>query len=162
MAHYDIDYKKLALLLMPVRLRRPRLASLVYVAVSQVQRAARLFGSFRASTDYRLAHNGQICRLRAVLNDKYDPVRRRILIEDIASLPESLLHLRSSGLFPVPRPAATLQPPSGKPNPTLPPNIAQTHHNRLPPPPPAVPLHRQSPRAAPRPAAAAKNISSNP
>lgn len=99
MAQYDIDYKKLALLLMPVRLRRPRLASLVYVTVSQVQRTARLFGSFRADTDYRLAHNGQICRLRAVLNDKYDPVRRRILIEDIASLPESLLHLRSSGLF---------------------------------------------------------------
>lgn len=99
MVLYDIDYKKLALLLLPVRLRRPRLAAFIYVMVSQVQHAARLFRSFRASTDYRLAHNGQICHLRAVLNDKYDPLQRRILIEDISSMPESLLHMRSTGLF---------------------------------------------------------------
>lgn len=96
---YDIDYKRLALLVMPVKLRRALLASFIYVMVSQVQWVARLFRTFRAETDYRLAHNGQICHLRAVLNDKFDPISRRITIEDIASMPESLLHLRTTSLF---------------------------------------------------------------
>lgn len=96
---YDIDYKKLALLLLPVKLRRPRLAAFIYVMMSQVGRVSRLFRAFRTDTDYRLTHNGQICYLRAVLNDIFDPTARRISIEDISSMPEQLLHNRSTAIF---------------------------------------------------------------
>ncbi|MDE5688580.1 MAG: hypothetical protein K2I18_08160 [Paramuribaculum sp.] len=41
--------------------------------------------SYRATTNYRLSHNGQVCKLRAVLNDEFDPELRRITIEDSQS-----------------------------------------------------------------------------
>lgn len=82
MSVYDIDIKRLALLLLPSVLRKPLVAALMQ---SAVHGCSILHGRFMRWSDdkkYRLWHNGQTCYLRAILNDTFDPLERRIIIED--------------------------------------------------------------------------------
>lgn len=82
MSFFDLKIKRLAILLLPSFLRRPLMAALVQ---SAVQGCNVLYGQFmrwRQDKSYRLTHNGQVCYLRAVLNDQFDPVERRIAISD--------------------------------------------------------------------------------
>lgn len=82
---YDVNFKRLALLLLPTFWRRPLLAALAYAAVSPLQYLHTRFMIWRRDTDYRLTHNGQVCYLRGLLNDLFDPIDRRITITDEVS-----------------------------------------------------------------------------
>lgn len=84
MGKYDINVKRLALLLLPTFWRRPMLSALTFAAVSPLQLLHTQFMRWKADTDYRLRYNGQVCHLRAVLNDMFDPGERRITITDSA------------------------------------------------------------------------------
>lgn len=84
MGKYDISVKRLALLLLPTFWRRPLFAALAYAAVSPLQSLHTRFMRWRQDTDYRLRYNGQVCHLRAVLNDLFDPGERRITVTDNA------------------------------------------------------------------------------
>lgn len=74
--------KRLALLTLPTWLRRPVASALVYAGVAPLGRVLNELRSFRVATRYRLRHNGQVCKLRGVLNDEFDPELRRISVED--------------------------------------------------------------------------------
>ena len=106
---YEVNYKKLALLL-PVKLRRARMANFLYTCVLPLQRLARTFGTFRDEKDYRLSHNGQACHLRAVLNDQFDIQERRIYIGEVDELPPNTLYLRRLSKFLYAYPRAAGQP----------------------------------------------------
>jgi hypothetical protein len=80
---YDITYKKLVIMLLPTMLRRPLLVAFANAMVSPVVNLYRNFMQYRDETNYRVYHNGQICYLRSVLNDAFDPISRRIAISDI-------------------------------------------------------------------------------
>lgn len=82
MSIFDIDINKLSAQLIPQRLRQARISALVEVMVSPLAYLLGLFGIERAKTIYELMHNGQICRLEAVLNDRFDNTLRRIYIEE--------------------------------------------------------------------------------
>ena len=82
MSKYDINLKRLALLLLPTFLRRPLMASLTYAAVTPLNCIHARFQQFREETAGRLNRNGQVCHLRAVLNDMFDPGMRRITLTD--------------------------------------------------------------------------------
>ncbi len=82
MGKYNVDFKRLAVLLLPTPLRQPRLTALVQVLMSPLSRMGRELTAYRSSKAYRLGHNGQTCYLRAVLNDRFDPVLRRIRITE--------------------------------------------------------------------------------
>lgn len=98
MSKYGVNFKRLALLMLPTLWRKPRLAALTYAAASPLNHLHTRFVLFQRATDYRLTHNGQTCRLRAVLNDTFDPIERRITItEDAAACGPSVLWLRSEG-----------------------------------------------------------------
>lgn len=84
MSKYDIHIKRLGLLLLPTFLRRPLLASLLYAVLTPLGYLHTRFMLFRQDATYRLGHNGQVCHLRAVLNDTFDPELRRITITDTA------------------------------------------------------------------------------
>lgn len=94
MIHYDINYNRLGLALVPLKLRQPILMGLIYVMLSGVRRAASVFGSYREQTNYRLTHNGQVCYLKAVLNDRFDPTQRRITIDDVDAGESLLIYKR--------------------------------------------------------------------
>lgn len=79
---YDVNIKRLALLTLPTWLRRPLAGALIYAGVSPLGRLLQELRAYRSATSYRLRHNGQVCKLRGVLNDEFDPALRRIEIED--------------------------------------------------------------------------------
>lgn len=79
---YGVNIKRLALLVLPTWLRRKLVGTLMYSGVVPLGRLIGELRTFRETTTYRLTHNGQVCKLRGVLNDKFDPTHRRIKIED--------------------------------------------------------------------------------
>lgn len=82
MNYYDLNVKRLAMLLLPSFCRKPLIAAF---AQSVVHGCNVIYGSFirwRQEKQYVLTHNGQVCYLRAVLNDQFDPIYRRITITD--------------------------------------------------------------------------------
>lgn len=83
MGRYDVNFKRLALLLLPTFWRKPLFSAFVHALTSPIGYINTLFSKFRRTSDYRLNHNGQVCYLRAVLNDAFDPIERRIGIRDI-------------------------------------------------------------------------------
>lgn len=79
---FNVNIKRLALLVLPTWLRRPLVGALIYAGVTPLVRLAQELRKYRSTTRYRLRHNGQVCKLRGVLNDEFDPTLRRITIED--------------------------------------------------------------------------------
>ena len=65
MDKYDVNFKRLALLLLPTFWRRPLFAAMAYAAVSPLQYLHTRFILWKRESDYRLEHNGQVCYLRA-------------------------------------------------------------------------------------------------
>ncbi len=84
MSKYDVNFKRLALLLLPTFWRKPLFAAVVYSLVAPFNILYVRFQTFRRQSLYRLTHNGQVCYLRAVLNDTFDPLERRLTITDIS------------------------------------------------------------------------------
>jgi hypothetical protein len=80
---YDIDFRRLVLLLLPTFLRRPRLVAFVSALISPLSGLHPQFLRYRADTLWRLDHNSQVCYLRGALNDLLDPVERRITVLDV-------------------------------------------------------------------------------
>ena len=95
MDKYDVNFKRLALLLLPTFWRRPLFAAMAYAAVSPLQYLHMRFMRWRRDTDYRLLHNGQVCYLRGLLNDLFDPIDRRITVsEEVSNIGNIVLHKR--------------------------------------------------------------------
>ncbi len=95
MGKYDIDMKRLAVLLLPASLRQPRLTALAQVLVVPLSALHRRLTDYREAKDYRLRHTGQVCHLRAVLNDRFDKVERGIrILDELDGVNAILLHQR--------------------------------------------------------------------
>lgn len=99
MIRYDINFNRLALAIVPLKLRQPLLMNFLYVLLTGVRKASAVFNTYRDDTDYRLTHNGQVCYLRAVLNDRFDLSQRRITIEDVAEGEGTILYRRELSRF---------------------------------------------------------------
>lgn len=82
MGKYDVNIRRLALLLLPTFWRRPLFGAFAFALVTPVSHLHVRFMQYRQRTGYRLRHNGQVCYLRAVLNDEFDPELRRITLSD--------------------------------------------------------------------------------
>ena len=77
-----MNIRRLALLLLPTFWRRPLFGAFAFALVTPVSHLHMRFIQYRQRTGYRLRHNGQVCYLRAVLNDEFDPELRRITLSD--------------------------------------------------------------------------------
>ena len=82
MNFYNINFRSLALLLLPTFLRKPCLAALAVAAVAPLSELHARFMRYRSDVAWRLGHNGQVCYLRGALNDLFDPALRRITVTD--------------------------------------------------------------------------------
>lgn len=65
---FEIDFKRLIVLLLPSWLRRPLIFGLLRAGAVGVERVYGEFTNARAGHIFRLTHNGQVCYLRGVLN----------------------------------------------------------------------------------------------
>lgn len=98
MSKYDVNFKRLGLLLLPTLLRQPLMVSLLYAVISPLGYIHARFMRIREEANYRLNHNGQVCYLRAALNDSFDSELRRITVTDTAKHSGTLLvYLRETG-----------------------------------------------------------------
>lgn len=100
MSKYGVKIKKLAMLATPTSLRKPVFSSLLFAAVSPLQHLQQRSNTYRDDTTYLLAHNGQVCHLRAMLNDYFDATMRRITVMDNMTTGEAVtVHEREVGRF---------------------------------------------------------------
>ena len=95
MSRYDIDYMRLAALLLPMQIRKPRLMAMACHLTAPLRNIHSGFLEFRSEKEYRMAHNGQVCLLEKVLNEKLcgSYVREEALIKiaDINEISDMLL-----------------------------------------------------------------------
>lgn len=93
-----VDFKKLAVLLLPTVLRKPVLSTLAQLITSPVSSIHNRLQSYRKDNIYRLQHNGQICYLQAALNDKFDPLPKpeghRFRIQDADTIEPEFIYWR--------------------------------------------------------------------
>lgn len=79
---FDIDYRRLAILLLPTMMRGKKMSAWLQSAVAPIAVIYSDFTAGRLNALYKLAHNSQVCYLRKALNDAFDPSIRRIRIEE--------------------------------------------------------------------------------
>jgi hypothetical protein len=79
---YNLNIKKLAVLLLPTFLRLRAHIFWLFSLVKPLEQIFDLWTNFRSENIYKLSHNSQICYLRKALNDRFDPELRRIEIAD--------------------------------------------------------------------------------
>ncbi len=77
---YNIDFNKIAVLLLPTSIRKPKIIAYLKVLLSPVVELHELFLQKQKLDVFRLEHNGQVCYLRKALNDVFDNDLRRIEI----------------------------------------------------------------------------------
>lgn len=97
MGKYDVDFKKLAILLLPTFLRKPLLAGFALAVIAPLAGTHANFRRYRDDKVYQLTHNGQVCYLRAVVNDMFDPINRGIEIVDADAMDGTEIYARSEG-----------------------------------------------------------------
>lgn len=68
---FKIDFKRLVALLLPMSMRTPLVYCILRAAAREVERVYGLFTDARAAHNFRLTHNGQVCYLRAALNEAF-------------------------------------------------------------------------------------------
>lgn len=79
---YNVDVRRLAVQLLPTFLRGDIARAFLQALMQPIDDIYYQFVQKRRENLYIMAHNGQKCYLRAVLNDKYDSELRRIIIDN--------------------------------------------------------------------------------
>ncbi|MDO4224796.1 MAG: hypothetical protein Q4C75_02770 [Bergeyella zoohelcum] len=79
---FNIDINRLVELLTPTFLRKEKHLAWLRALHFPLNELVYIFNQNRKDNLYNLAHNGQVCYLRKVLNDEFDRTERRIKIED--------------------------------------------------------------------------------
>ena len=79
---YNVNWGKLLNWLLPEMLRKPKLLAFMNALVFPIQLLHIDLLRFKKQKEYQLSINSQVCRMQAMLNDKYDSGARRIYIDD--------------------------------------------------------------------------------
>lgn len=79
---YNINWDVLLINLLPSFLRKPFLVGYIRSLVAPIESLHYKWHNWRLDNIYKIEHTGQVCSLRGSLNDKFDPVERRIYIGD--------------------------------------------------------------------------------
>lgn len=82
MSKYDVNINALATMLLPHCLRGSVTTAIIKVAAKPLANIGTDFSTYRKQKNYRIAHNSQVCYLRAVLNDKMSPKTRGFEVAD--------------------------------------------------------------------------------
>ena len=77
---FNVDWIRLVILMMPTYMRSALMQAWLSLQVEGVSFIHYNWLQMRKANIYDLAHNSQICYLRAVLNDRFDATLRRIEI----------------------------------------------------------------------------------
>lgn len=93
---YNINFDKLAIMLLPTFLRKPIFVTYVQCLFKPIADIHYEWLQKRTKVDfYALRHTGQVCRLRKVLNDRLDNTLRRIRIGEGTAFPQEYIWTES-------------------------------------------------------------------
>lgn len=95
---HKVDYDKLILLLLPTFLRKPVLFGYLKALVSPIASLHYRWSKMRDENLKKLSYNCQRCYFRGALNDKFDPVLRRITFDDTLSLQQDYIYTQAENL----------------------------------------------------------------
>jgi hypothetical protein len=79
---YKINWNILVLQNLPDTLRKPDLSAFAQLLLKPINSLYYKWYNWRIDNLYKIEHTGQVCSLRGSLNDKFDPIERRIYIGD--------------------------------------------------------------------------------
>ncbi len=79
---YRVDFERLAWLLLPSLLRRPRQVAWLRLLTTPVRHLYARFVAYEAAVRRELSYNSQVLLFEAALNDRFDPAVRRIYISN--------------------------------------------------------------------------------
>ena len=68
---YNINFSRLLINMLPTFLRQPVIYGILYAAGKVLGLTYKDFTTARKEHNYKLTHNGQVCYLRAALNDAF-------------------------------------------------------------------------------------------
>lgn len=80
--NFDIDFNRLIVSLLPPALRKPTLYSMLYCLIKPIISIYNTFVNQRTKNLYFASITPQVCQIRKLLNDTFDPNERRIYITD--------------------------------------------------------------------------------
>lgn len=92
---YDVDFKKLAILLLPTFLRKPVLVGYIQALFTPLSTLHYQWRLKREEDFYKLEHTGQRCYLRKALNDEFDPEQRRLYTANGNAFPRKYIYTRA-------------------------------------------------------------------
>lgn len=95
---YKVDFDKLILLLLPTFLRKPVLFGYLKALISPIASLHYRWSKMRDENLKKLSYNCQRCYFRGALNDKFDPVLRRITFDDTLSLQQDYIYTPAENL----------------------------------------------------------------
>ena len=95
---FNIDFNRLAVLLIPPLLREPLIIAFVQVLISPAAWLYRQFATWRDNNRYHLSITAQVCRLERVLNDRFDRYSRRIFITRGTVYDEAFIYTSGEGM----------------------------------------------------------------
>lgn len=79
--YFKIDFYKLLVQLLPIRRRKPRFMALMSIISVQLQKIHFDFSQFKESTERKGV--SQLCSLEALVNEWFDPYKRRIKLRNV-------------------------------------------------------------------------------
>lgn len=77
---YKVNWNILAIQFFPIELRKHWVAGFVQILIRPLTALNFIWYNWRIDNIYKLDHTGQVCSLRGSLNDKFDPLYRRITL----------------------------------------------------------------------------------
>lgn len=84
---YSFNAQELSLQLIPTYLRKGRLGALLCLATSEIIDLNNLFLIYSSNSIKKINHNGQVCKLRKILNDTFDYQRRIKIVDGVLKKP---------------------------------------------------------------------------
>lgn len=84
---YNIDAQSLVIRLIPTFLRKERLGALLALAASEIVDLNNILIAHRSASVVKVKHNGQVCKLRKILNDTFDYQRRITIVDGLLKKP---------------------------------------------------------------------------
>jgi|SRR5690554_1117709 len=80
---YNINWYRLVKMLVLPAVNKPTLLAFINSALAPIRTNYDAFLSFKQDAEYRVQHNGQVCYLQKMLNDKFDNSLRRIRVQNV-------------------------------------------------------------------------------
>ena len=92
---YNVNFEKLVSVLAPTFMRKERILAYSKELITPVYKLHNKWKLARVEDWIKIDHNGQICKLRKILNDRLDPYERRIYLDEGNAFPRNYIYTRN-------------------------------------------------------------------